>query len=131
MYKRQELYLLSLYSRLNYGFKNWLLVTLSLRSDATSRFAPENRWGLFPATAVAIKLLENNNTFFNSLKLRAGWGVTGQQDIGSRYVYQANYVISQNNARYQFGDEFINLFRPNGYDLSLIHILTLPTSDLV
>ncbi|MBK7426910.1 MAG: SusC/RagA family TonB-linked outer membrane protein [Saprospiraceae bacterium] len=116
---RSELYLLSLYSRLNYGFKNWLLVTLSLRSDATSRFAPENRWGLFPATAVAIKLLENNNTFFNSLKLRAGWGVTGQQDIGSRYVYQANYVISQNNARYQFGDEFINLFRPNGYDRNI------------
>lgn len=116
---RSELYLLSVFSRLNYGYKNWLLITLSLRSDATSRFAPENRWGLFPATAVAIKVLENNNDFFNSLKLRTGWGVTGQQDIGSRYVYQANYQLGQDNARYQFGDDFINTYRPNGYDRNI------------
>ncbi len=114
-----ELFLLSLFSRVNYSFNNRFLLTLTLRGDATSRFAPENRWGLFPAVATAFKIIENNNEYFNSLKLRAGWGVTGQQDIGSPYVYQARYQLSLDNAKYQFGDTFINTFRPNGYDRNI------------
>lgn len=114
-----ELFLLSLFSRANYSYKNRFLLTLTMRGDATSRFAPENRWGLFPAVATAYKLLENNNNVFNSLKLRAGWGLTGQQDIGSPYLYQARYQTSLDNARYQFGDSFINTFRPNGYDRNI------------
>lgn len=114
-----ELYLLSLFGRVNYSYNNWLLLTFSLRGDATSRFAPENRWGLFPATALAVKVFENNNTYFNSLKVRTGWGVTGQQDIGGRYIYQPNYVTGFNNASYQFGDDFVNTLRPNGYDRNI------------
>jgi TonB-dependent starch-binding outer membrane protein SusC len=114
-----ELYLLSLFSRANYTFKNRYLFTFTLRGDATSRFASENRWGLFPAVATAIKIIDNNNERFNNLKLRAGWGITGQQDIGSFYVYQARYQLSLDNARYQFGDTFINTFRPNGYDRNI------------
>jgi TonB-linked SusC/RagA family outer membrane protein len=114
-----ELYLISLFTRLNYTFNNNFLFTFSLRSDGTSRFAPENRWGIFPAAAVAYKFIENSNNTFNSLKLRLGWGVTGQQDVGSRYIYQARYQLSLDNARYQFGEEFINTFRPNGYDANI------------
>lgn len=114
-----ELFLLSLFSRANYSYKSRFLLTLTLRGDATSRFAPENRWGLFPAVATAVKIIDNNNDLFNSIKLRAGWGVTGQQDIGSPYLFQARYQQSLNNAQYQFGDTFINTFRPNGYDRNI------------
>lgn len=116
---QQELYLLSLFGRVNYTFKDRLLLTVTLRGDATSRFAPENRWGIFPALAGAYKLLENNGNYFNSLKVRVGWGVTGQQAIGSFYEYQARYLRSFNNARYQIGDEFLNTFRPGGYDRNI------------
>lgn len=114
-----ELYLLSLFTRVNYTFRNNFLVTLSLRGDATSRFAPENRWGLFPAAAMAYKFIDNKNATFNNLKVRLGYGVTGQQEVGNRYVYQATYQQSQPNAQYQFGEEFINTFRPNGYDRNI------------
>jgi TonB-dependent starch-binding outer membrane protein SusC len=114
-----ELFLLSLFSRVNYGYKNKYLLTLSLRGDATSRFSPDTRWGLFPAAALAVKLIENENKYFNNVKLRAGWGVTGQQAIGGSYVSQAIYQLSLSNAAYQFGDSFINTYRPNGYDANI------------
>lgn len=116
---QDELFLVSLFSRLNYGFKNRYLLTLSLRSDATSRFSPDARQGLFPSAAFAVKLVDNKNTYFNALKLRTGWGVTGQQSIGGSYVYQAIYQQSLPNAAYQFGNEFINTYRPNGYDANI------------
>ncbi len=112
-----EYFLLSEYARLNYGFKDRYLLTLTLRRDGTSRFAPENRWGLFPAAALAIKVIENQNSHFNNLKVRLGWGVTGQQDIGDYYAYLARYEYGiGTSAQYQFGDEFITTLRPNAYD---------------
>lgn len=111
-----EYYLVSLFGRLNYSFSDKYLFTFTLRRDGTSRFAPENRWGLFPAVALGVKLIENQNQYFNNIKLRAGWGVTGQQDIGDYYAYLARYQLSFDNARYQFGDQFISTLRPNGYD---------------
>src|SRR5690606_36269622 len=53
------------------------------------------------------------------LKLRLSVGVTGQQDIGGDYEYLPRYQLSQDNARYQFGDDFINTYRPNGYDRNI------------
>ena len=114
-----EFFLVSYYGRVNYGFNNRLLVTGTLRRDGTSRFSPDNRWGLFPAAAVAYKLLSNDNDWFNNLKIRAGWGITGQQDIGDYYAYLARYQVGQENARYQFGNEFVTTLRPNGYDESI------------
>jgi TonB-linked SusC/RagA family outer membrane protein len=114
-----EFYLVSMYGRLNYGLADRYLLTLTLRRDGTSRFSPENRWGLFPAAALAVKLIENDDPYFNNLKLRGGWGVTGQQDIGDYYAYQARYELSLPNAQYQFGDQFITTFRPNGYDANI------------
>ena len=111
-----EYFLLSLYGRINYNFNDRYFLTFSLRRDGTSRFAPENRWGLFPAAALAIKVINNETKVFNNLKLRAGWGITGQQEIGDFYAYLARYQVGFENARYQFGDEFITTLRPNGYD---------------
>ncbi len=114
-----EFYLVSLFGRLNYNFTDRYLFTATLRRDGTSRFSPENRWGLFPAVAVGVKLIDNDNPYFNNVKLRAGWGVTGQQDIGDYYAYLARYQLSFFNARYQFGDEYIYTLRPNGYDANI------------
>jgi iron complex outermembrane receptor protein len=112
-----EYFLLSEYARLNYGFKDRYLLTLTVRRDGTSRFAPDNRWGLFPAAALAVKVIENDNNSFNNLKVRFGWGTTGQQDINADYyAYLAKYQFGNGNAQYQFGDEFVTTIRPNGYD---------------
>jgi TonB-dependent starch-binding outer membrane protein SusC len=115
----RELYLLSLFGRINYSFRNRYLLTLTLRGDATSRFASENRWGLFPAVAAAVKVFERDERYFNDLKVRAGWGITGQQEIGGYYIYQAVYEESLDNARYRFGDGFHTTIRPNGYDRNI------------
>ena len=114
-----EFYLVSFFGRANYNFNDRILTTLTLRRDGTSRFAPENRWGLFPSAALAIKALENNNTNFNSLKVRVGWGITGQQEIGDYYAYLARYQYGNESAQYQFGDEFLRTYRPNGYDANI------------
>lgn len=114
-----EYYLLSFYGRANYSYNDRFLLTLSLRRDGTSRFAPENRWGLFPAAAIAVKLLDNDRNKFNSLKLRLGWGVTGQQEILDYYAYLARYQLGNQFAQYQLGDTFYITYRPNGYDANI------------
>ncbi|MEZ4899395.1 MAG: SusC/RagA family TonB-linked outer membrane protein [Saprospiraceae bacterium] len=117
----REYYLVSLFGRANLTLADNLLITGTLRRDGTSRFSPDNRWGLFPAFAVAYKVLENRDaSILSNLKVRLGYGVTGQQDIGSDYYpYLARYLASQENARYQFGDTFITTLRPNGYDANI------------
>ncbi len=111
-----EYYLISYFGRVNYSFDDRFLLTGTLRRDGTSRFAPDNRWGLFPALAAAVKVFDNDKNSFNALKIRAGWGITGQQDIGDYYAYLGVYQLGFDNASYQFGDEFINTLRANGYD---------------
>lgn len=101
-----ELQLLSFFGRLNYSFKDTYLLTFTLRGDASSRFHKDNRWGLFPALALAWKI--NNMDFFkdasttmNDFKLRLGWGVTGQQDLGDNYFpYLAVYNQSTQGSFY-------------------------------
>lgn len=117
-----EYYLVSLFGRANLSFNDVVLLTGTLRRDGTSRFSEDNRWGLFPSVALAVKALDRDNSAgLSSLKFRAGWGVTGQQDINDNdyYPYLARYQGSQDNAAYQFGDEFIRTLRPNGYDANI------------
>ena len=118
--------LLSFFGRANYSLKDKYLLTATLRADATSRFplANGNRWGLFPAFAFAWKISEENflkaSKTFSDLKLRIGYGVTGQQDIyGNDYPYIPTYTRSDAAARYQFGDTFYNTLRPDGYDANI------------
>ena len=101
---QSELRLASWFGRLNYIFRDKYLFTFTMRADASSRFAPETRWGYFPSAAVAWKLDKEpfikNLGFINELKLRASYGKTGQQDIGTRYAYQASYYVSDDNHSY-------------------------------
>lgn len=117
----QELQLISFFGRLNYSFKDRYLLTLTLRADGSSRFSPANRWGLFPAAAFAWKIKDENFLkdvkWLSQLKLRLGWGVTGQQDIpGNFYPYQAVYQTSVNGYYYLFNGQYIPTLRPNAYD---------------
>lgn len=89
-----ESYLVSFFGRLNYTLLNRYLVTFTLRNDGSSRFSPDNRWGLFPSVALAWKLNEEsflkNVNAISDLKLRLGYGVTGQQNLGNGdYPYMA------------------------------------------
>lgn len=115
----REYFLISLFGRANISFKDFVFLTGSVRRDGTSRF-PNNKWGLFPAGAVAFKLLDREKAAFSSLKLRLGYGVTGQQDISKDfYPALARYTYSFTNAQYQFGNAFYSTLRPAGYDANL------------
>lgn len=111
--------LLSYYGRINYGYKSRYLLTASIRTDGSSRFSPENRWGVFPSAAFAWRMkdeifLRNSNTI-SDFKLRVGYGVTGQQEGIGNYDYISYYAVSNLTAQYQFGDKFYQMYRPGGY----------------
>lgn len=112
--------LVSGYARLNYSLMNRYLLTATLRADGSSRFSKENRWGIFPSLALAWRIKEESFLkkvkTINDLKLRLGYGVTGQQDGIANYSYLMGYYLSQNTAMYQFGDKFYNMYRPAAYD---------------
>lgn len=120
---KNELFLVSFFGRLNYSILDRYLITATLRDDGSSRFSKDNRWGLFPAFALAWKI--NNEAFLkdvsyiDELKLRLGYGITGQQDIGSFYPYIPTYQSSLDGAFYQFGDRFYTTLRPNPYDINI------------
>ncbi|WP_205749511.1 SusC/RagA family TonB-linked outer membrane protein [Aquirufa rosea] len=119
-YKTQNT-LVSFYGRANYTLNDKYLLTFTLRNDGSSRFSPENRWGVFPSAAAAWKISEEfkNSEVISDLKLRLGWGVTGQQDVFSDYPYLARYTTSEPNAQYQLGSTFSNTLRPEGYDANI------------
>ncbi|MFP4025808.1 MAG: SusC/RagA family TonB-linked outer membrane protein [Thiohalospira sp.] len=116
-----DLLLLSFFGRLNYIFKDKYLLTFTLREDASSRFAEDYRWGAFPSLALAWRLSEEefiqNMDVFSNLKLRLGYGQTGQQDIGNNYYsYMPLFVRSDQNAMYYFGDQAYYTLKPTAYD---------------
>ncbi len=118
---KPEYRLESYFGRVNFNISNYLL-TASLRRDASSKFAPENRVGYFPAFAAAWKLKDE---FFKAsdavsdLKLRLGYGITGQQDGIPYYSYLTRYTQSNSTAQYQFGNTFYSYYRPEGYDRTI------------
>lgn len=119
-----EYYLVSLFGRMNYTLLDRYVLTLTLRDDGTSRFSPESRWGLFPSAAFAWKINEEgflkNSDVVSDLKLRLGYGVTGQQNIGQgNYPYLARYTYSYANAAYPFGSTYYNTLRPEAYNYGL------------
>ena len=121
-YKSQHT-LLSMFGRVNYSFDDRYLLTGSVRRDGSSRFSEDNRWGWFPAAAFAWRIsresfLRDSKTI-SDLKLRLGWGKTGQQDVGNDYPYLARYSLSDSSGMYQFGSNYYLLLRPEGYDENL------------
>ena len=111
--------LLSYYARLNYTFDSRYMLTATMRRDGTSRFSKDNRWGTFPSVALAWRVSEEaflkDNAVLSNLKLRASYGVTGQQDGIGNYNYLPVYTASQSGAEAQFGNQYITTYRPEAY----------------
>jgi len=96
----KEYYLISFFGRLNYSYDSRYLFTFTARGDASSRFSKNNRWGFFPSAAFAWNIANEgflkDSQKVSQLKLRLGWGRTGQQDIGDDYYpYIARYYQSE------------------------------------
>lgn len=115
--------LVSFFGRMNFSINNKYLFTASYRRDGSSRFSPDNRWGGFPSGAFAWNIAEEpflkGSKVLSSLKLRVGYGETGQQEIGNDYAYIANYTLGTQTAQYQFGSNFYQVNRPVGYDANI------------
>lgn len=108
----------SYFARVNYAYDNKYLLTATLRRDASSRFSKENRVGYFPSVAAAWKMKDGffkNSRTLSELKLRLGWGITGQQDGIGNYDYVPRYSLSGSTAQYQFGNSFYYFYRPSPY----------------
>ncbi|WP_439882560.1 SusC/RagA family TonB-linked outer membrane protein [Pontibacter sp. MBLB2868] len=120
-----ELRLKSYFGRLNYTLMDRYILTGTVRYDGSSRWASDNKWGTFPALAFAWRISEESFlkdvSVLTDLKLRLGYGVTGQQDIGqdNLFPYLPRYTIGDNTAQYQFGNQFIPTFRAEGYDTGI------------
>jgi iron complex outermembrane receptor protein len=77
----------SFFGRLNYSYLNKYLLTVNFRADGSSKFGENNKYGFFPSFSAGWRISEENfmqNSFFDNLKLRAGWGITGNQEIPSK-----------------------------------------------
>ena len=118
--------LVSYFGRLNYPLLDRYMLTATFRADGSSRFAKGHKWGYFPSVALAWRI--NDEKFmkplkwWNEFKLRLGWGQTGQQDIGTDFLYQPVYTIGDQYGQYQFGtgsDSFYYTVRPSAYNPDL------------
>ena len=116
---KTESYLVSFYGRLNYTFMDRYLFTFTLRDDGTSRFQ-NNKWGLFPSAALAWRVNEEpflkDVEWLSNLKLRLGYGITGQQNINQGdYPSIPTYHTNQAGSLYWFGNSVITPITPKGY----------------
>ena len=116
---KTESYLVSFYGRLNYTLLDRYLLTFTLRDDGTSRFQ-NNKWGLFPSAALAWRISEEpflkNADWLSNLKLRLGYGITGQQNINQGdYPSIPTYHTNQHGSLYWFGNSVITPITPKGY----------------
>ena len=116
---KTESYLVSFYGRLNYTLMDRYLLTATLRNDGTSRFQ-NNKWGLFPSVALAWRISEEPSLksvdWLSNLKLRLGYGITGQQNIGQGdYPSIATYHTNQAGSYYWFGNSMIIPVTPIKY----------------
>ena len=119
---KSENYLVSFFGRFNYTLLDRYLLTFTLRDDGSSRFSKNNRWGLFPSAAFAWKINEEpflkNVNAISDMKLRLGWGITGQQEGIGDYTYFASYTTNSKGAYYPIlGDG--TTYRPDAYNPNL------------
>ncbi len=112
----------SYFGRLNLGFNDKYLLTVNFRRDGSSRISPINLYENFYGAAVAWKLKEENflknSKLFSDLKLRVGYGETGQQNLGTDDAWIKKYSTS-GNLYYQFGNAFVLISKPDGYNENL------------
>jgi iron complex outermembrane receptor protein len=112
--------IISFYGRLNYSFNQKYLLTASVRDDGSSRFAPRNRWGIFPSAALAWKMKDESfltdSRIISDLKLRLSYGVTGQQDGLSNYMHVPVYTAASTLYQYTVGNTAYTTIWPSVYN---------------
>ena len=100
--------LVSYFGMLGYNFDNKYILSGALRKDGSSRFGPENRWGIFPSVSgawiVSNEEFLRDNNLISELKLRASWGKLGNQEIG---VYPYSSLVSTGDRVYAFGNNIV------------------------
>ncbi len=119
--------LASVFGKLDYEFKDKYLASFTLRRDGSSDFLPDERFGVFPAASIGWRIsaesFMQNASFIDDLKLRAGWGITGNQNIpiaynaynqyGGRNAYDASYDITGSNTAMRSGYTLFRYGNPN------------------
>lgn len=110
--------MVSFFGRANFGFKDRYLLTLTARRDGSSRLAPGHKWITYPAAAFAWRMSEDGigKGVFSDLKLRLGYGITGQQEGISEYNGLKRFSTGGNTVQYPFGNTYIQTLRPEGYN---------------
>ena len=115
--------LISWYGRLIYTFDGKYILSGSIRSDGSSRFAPADRWGTFPSVALTWKMQQEkflqSVSWLSNLNLRLSYGITGNQDGIADYSYLAVYGLSTNGSEYQFGNTNYNMATASAYDANI------------
>jgi len=119
----RELAMLSYFGRINYDYAGKYLFEANLRADASSRFAPENRWGYFPSFSGAWRISEEGfmdkiRNVISDMKIRASWGLLGNQDaLSDYYPWLPVYSV---DTSYPFNNELNSGYKLGGYKLSTI-----------
>jgi iron complex outermembrane receptor protein len=115
--------MISYIGRLIYTFDQKYILTASIRDDGSSKFGPSNRWGIFPAVAAAWRIKQEDFlkgvNWLTDLKVRASYGVTGNQDGINNYEYIPVYSLSVNSSQYKFGNTFYNTYAPSALNASI------------
>ena len=127
-FTENEYAFLSYISRVNYAYKNKYLLSASVRYDGSSRFAQDNRWGLFPAVSIGYNLSEEAyfaplKKVFNYFKLRVSYGQSGNSEIGD-YAYYGSFATdpydgSSGISRNNIGDEKLGWETTTQLDIGL------------
>ena len=117
-----EYFLISFFGRANYTFADRYMVTATVRRDGTSRFQ-NHKWGLFPSVALGWNIKKESFMqgidLLSTLKLRASWGMTGQQSVGGYYDTFATFYTNQIGSYYQFNGRTIVPMTALGYNADL------------
>ena len=118
-YNKPENAVIGFFGRLNYSLKDKYFLTATVRRDGSSRFADGNKWGTFPSAAFSWKIKSEEflkySKVFSDLKLRIGYGITGQQDGIGNYAFLSTYSLSGPNSLTQFGNNYYYTYAPSGY----------------
>ena len=110
------------FGRADYSYKGKYLATLTMRRDASSKFSSKHRWGTFPSISLGWRISDEKfleqarSTWMDDLKIRAGYGTTGNSNIGA-YNYAFQY---SNNTRYLYAITGENSGANTGYGISVL-----------
>lgn len=122
-FDKQDNATIGYFARAIYTYSNKYILTATFRRDGSSRFAEANRWNNFPSVALAWRVIDEpfmkNNKIFSDLKLRGGYGKTGQQAGIANYTYFYGFSQSSANAAYGFGNEYVQGYTPAAFNPNL------------